>query len=103
MNNPLSLEGRRYLITGAASGMGKATSILLSRLGAELILVDINEEGLRQTASELEGKSYVLPMDLSDTCTIKTKVENAVAEFGKINGFAHIAGIPYIAPLKIVN
>ena len=103
MTELLSLKGRRYLITGAASGMGKATSILLSRLGAELILVDINEEGLRQTASELEGKSYVLPIDLSDTCTIKAKVENAVTEFGKINGFAHIAGIPYIAPLKIVN
>ncbi|MCF0187658.1 MAG: SDR family oxidoreductase [Bacteroidaceae bacterium] len=103
MNNPLNLEGRRYLITGAASGMGKATSILLSCLGAELILLDINEEGLRQTASELSGKSYVLPIDLSDTNSIKGKVEEAVSVFGKINGFAHIAGIPYIAPLKIVN
>ena len=45
--NPLDLSGRRYLITGAASGIGKATSILLSRLGAELLLVDLNAEGLQ--------------------------------------------------------
>ena len=47
--NPLDLSGRRYLITGAASGIGKATSILLSRLGAELLLVDLNAEGLQAT------------------------------------------------------
>ena len=98
-----SLKERRYLITGAASGMGRAASVLLSKLGAELVLVDINEDGLKQTASELEGKCYVLPLDLADTNSIKEKVESAVAAFGRLNGFAHIAGIPYVAPLKIVN
>lgn len=38
MYNPLSLIGKKYLITGAASGMGRETSIVLSKLGAELIL-----------------------------------------------------------------
>ena len=47
--NPLNLSGRRYLITGASSGIGKATSILLSRLGAELALVDLNVDGLKCT------------------------------------------------------
>lgn len=103
MFNPLSLKGRRYLITGAASGMGKATSILLSKLGAELVLIDLNEEGLKATASELDGKSYILPLDLSDSASIKPAIEIAAAEFGKLNGFAHIAGISYVAPLKMVN
>ncbi len=103
MYSPLSLEGRRYLITGAASGMGKATSILLSRLGAEIVLVDYNEEGLKETAANLECKSYILPLDLSYSSLIKPAVEKAVLEFGKLNGFAHIAGIPYVAPLKVVN
>ena len=45
---------------GAASGMGRETSIVLSKLGAELILVDIDEQGLNVTAEMLENKYYVL-------------------------------------------
>jgi NAD(P)-dependent dehydrogenase (short-subunit alcohol dehydrogenase family) len=103
MINPLSLKNRRYLITGAASGMGRATSILLSSLGAELILVDVNEEGLRNVSKELENKFFVLSLDLSDIQSIKPRVEEATSQFGTINGIAHIAGIPYIAPLKAVH
>lgn len=51
--NPLNLRGRRYLVTGASSGIGKATSILLSRLGAELVLVDLNVDGLKCTQSSV--------------------------------------------------
>lgn len=79
MINPLSLKNRRYLITGAASCMRRATSILLSSLGAELILVDVNEEGLRNVSKELENKSFVLPLDLSDIQSIKPRVENVVS------------------------
>ena len=103
MYNPLSLIGKKYLITGAASGMGRETSIVLSKLGAELILVDIDEQGLNVTAEMLENKYYVLPLDLSDIKSIKPTIERVVAEFGLINGFAHIAGIPYITPLKGVK
>lgn len=103
MFNPIDLTGRRYLITGAASGIGKATSILLSKLGAELVLVDINEEGLKMTQSECESLTYILPMDLSNAKTIKPALEKVVSEFGKLNGFAHIAGIPCICPLKVVT
>lgn len=103
MVNPVDLTGRRYLITGAASGIGKATSVLLSTLGAELVLADINLEGLRKTQQECESPSYLLQMDLSDAKTIKPALEKAVSEFGKLNGFAHIAGIPCICPLKVVT
>lgn len=103
MINPVDLTGRRYLITGAASGIGKATSVLLSTLGAELVLADINLEGLRKTQQECESPSYLLQMDLSDAKTIKPALEKAVSEFGKLNGFAHIAGIPCICPLKVVT
>lgn len=103
MYNPLSLTGKRYLITGAASGMGRETSIVLSKLGAELILVDVDEEGLKVAAELLENSYYLLPLDLSDSKSIKPAVEKAVAEFGLLNGLAHIAGIPYITPLKGVK
>lgn len=69
-------------------------------MGAELILVDIDEQGLNVTAEMLENKYYVLPLDLSDIKSIKPTIESCI-EFGLINGFAHIAGIPYITPLKV--
>ena len=103
MFNPADLTGRRYLITGAASGIGKATSVLLSKLGAELVLADINEEGLRKTQQECKSATYIIMMDLSDAKTIKPALDKVVGEFGKLNGFAHIAGIPCICPLKVVT
>ena len=103
MFNPVDLTGRRYLITGAASGIGKATSVLLSKLGAELVLADINEEGLKKTQQDCESSTYILQIDLSDAKSIKPALDKAVTEFGKLNGFAHIAGIPCICPLKVVT
>lgn len=101
--NPLNLTGRRYLITGASSGIGKATSILLSRLGAELILVDLNVEGLQCTRRLCPNRTILLDIDLTESEEVKQKVSDAVANFGQLNGFAHIAGRPYIAPLKSVS
>ena len=101
--NPLNLSGRRYLVTGASSGIGKATSILLSRLGAELVLVDLNVDGLKCTQSLCPNRTCLLDIDLTDSGAIKQKIANMVVDFGKLNGFAHIAGRPYIAPLKGVS
>lgn len=100
---PLDLSGRRYLITGAASGIGKATCILLSRLGAELLLVDLNAEGLQATQQLCPNRTSLLAIDLTDTEEMKQKINEAVAGFGTLNGFAHIAGRPYITPLKGVS
>ena len=52
--NPFSLEGKTILITGAAGGIGGATAIECAKLGASLILTDINEEGLANILGKLE-------------------------------------------------
>lgn len=101
--NPFKLDGQSYLITGAASGIGRATSIVLSKLGANLILVDINLDGLFQTLSECKSTDKVLELDLLKSNSIKGKVLSVLPEFGKLHGFVHIAGKSYIAPLKSVT
>tara|TARA_R110002073_G_scaffold322276_2_gene498830 strand:+ start:11612 stop:12373 length:762 start_codon:yes stop_codon:yes gene_type:complete len=101
--NPISLSKRRYLITGAGSGLGKSTSILLSKLGAELILVDINEKGLNDTVEKCSSNVTKLIVDLTNIKEIKSQIIDSVRSFGKLNGFVHLAGRPYISPLKSVN
>ena len=99
----LNLSGRSYLITGAASGMGRATSILLSKCGARLILVDINEDGLQITKKDCVGETMILKMDLSFPEEFKGCILSSMSSFGKLNGFVHCAGLPYISPLKTVS
>jgi NAD(P)-dependent dehydrogenase (short-subunit alcohol dehydrogenase family) len=98
-----SLNDKKYLITGAASGIGKATAITLSKMGADLILADINSEGLMETKTHCKSSDQLLVLDLSKSSIIKDAVEGAVKSFGLLNGFVHLAGKPYISPLKTIS
>lgn len=59
--NPYSLEGKTVLVTGASSGIGKATAIAIacSRLGAHVIVSGRNSERLQETFSELDGEGHL--------------------------------------------
>ena len=58
MYNPFSLVGKTILITGASSGIGKATAIECARLGAKLILVGRDEQRLNEVFNLLEGAGH---------------------------------------------
>lgn len=103
MLTPLKLTGRAFVITGAASGIGKATALLISKYGARLILVDINKDGLEEVASQCKSDVTTLILDLTKPEEIKNKLKEKIKDFGKINGFVHCAGIPYVAPLSAIN
>ncbi len=101
--NPLNLSGKKFFISGAASGIGRATCILLSKLDADLIMADINLKGLEETAKECKPTDIISVMDFSQSGIIKERLGGLVASFGKLNGCVHIAGKPYISPLKSLN
>ena len=101
--NPFALDEKNYLITGAASGIGRSTSIVLSKLGANLILLDINLEGLRETQSRCKSTDKILELDLTKISSLEEGIIESVIEFGKLHGFVHLAGKPYIAPLKTIR
>ena len=91
------------MVTGAASGIGKATALLLSQLGANLILADLNMEGLETIRPNISKSDYLMQVDLSDTAQLTAKVENTVKEVGPIDGMALVAGMLYAVPLKFVK
>ena len=102
-DNFLDFSAKAILITGAGSGIGKATALYLSSLGAKLLLLDINEAALKETLSFCNKNCDILVIDLSDIHGIKGVLTEKLKTFGALDGMAHIAGMPYVSPLKTLN
>lgn len=104
MINPLDLTGRRILVTGASSGIGQATAVLLSQLGAQLLLVGRNEGRLQETLTLLEADSHqVFLFDLNATEEIPRWLKGITTESGPLNGLVHCAGTLTIRPLRFTS
>jgi len=90
MNNPFSLEEKTILVTGASSGIGKATAVECSKMGANVIITGRNEERLSETFEELQGdKNQKFVCDL----TSQENMEELVKQVPNLDGIVHCAGI----------
>ena len=84
--NPFSLSGKTILVTGASSGIGRATAIECSRLGATLIITGRNEERLNDTFQQLEGQNHnQIIADFSKTEVIPEFIEKLPLLDGCVN------------------
>lgn len=84
------------IITGAASGIGRATALRLASEGADLFCMDMQAEALQETATMANkhgGKVETLICDISDEAQVKSAIESCVKIFGKINHLINMAGI----------
>lgn len=90
--SPFSLENKRILITGGASGIGKATALLCAQMGADVVLVDLNEQGLKQTAEKI-GKDGVEIHALN--LTNQEQLDEMITSLSKLDGVVSNAGIVY--------
>lgn len=98
--NPFSLEGKTILVTGAAGGIGRATSLECAKLGATLVLTDINAEGLQETFSMLEGEGHIIEVA---NLTRQECLDELVAHLPKLDGFVSNAGVTKPMPVKFIN
>jgi NAD(P)-dependent dehydrogenase (short-subunit alcohol dehydrogenase family) len=95
------MAGRRVLVTGAASGIGRATAELMARAGARLALVDVNGQQLAQTAKATGGAA--LQVDLADTASLAAVVDRAAAEMGGLDGIVNCAGVHTSGALDVLS
>jgi NAD(P)-dependent dehydrogenase (short-subunit alcohol dehydrogenase family) len=104
MLNPLDMTGRTILVTGASSGIGRETAILLSKLGGRVILVARSREKLEQTLSQLEGTGHAVePFDLSLYEGIPQWMKGLAGTHGLLDGLVHSAGAQVTAPLRVME
>jgi NAD(P)-dependent dehydrogenase (short-subunit alcohol dehydrogenase family) len=89
------LTGRIALVSGAASGMGRAMSIALAEFGADVMLADIDAEGARRTAETIQAlgrRAIPASCDVSEPEQVRAMFADLDREFGRIDCLANVAG-----------
>jgi NAD(P)-dependent dehydrogenase (short-subunit alcohol dehydrogenase family) len=90
------MKGKAALVTGAASGLGRATALKLAQAGADVLLVDLNQAGLEETAQQLSAngtRAIVHATDLSSRDNCIAAIAAAVAAFGRLDALCNVAGM----------
>ncbi len=99
-NSPFRLDGKRILITGASSGIGRSCAIECAKAGATVIFTGRNEARLNEVENELVGEDHIkLLADLND----KDQVTSLVSQSGKVDGVVNCAGIIGVHPMHLLN
>ena len=98
--NPFTLEGKTILVTGASSGIGKATAIECSKMGAKLVITGRNAERLQQTFDALEGEGH---RQIIAELTNDEDVKRLVDESPELNGLVLCAGKGILLPLQFCD
>jgi len=96
MPQATDMKGKAALVTGAASGLGRATALALGGAGADVCIVDVNPAGLNETAAQLRALGvraleHATDLAVRDNCT--GAVAAALGEFGRLDALCNVAGI----------
>ena len=93
---PPSVDGRTAVITGAGSGMGRATALLFAREGAAVLVADVNERGGQETVERITadgGRASFLRVDVASSEDVRGMVQAALDQFGALDVLFNNAGI----------
>ena len=93
------LNGKIAVVTGSGSGIGKAVALLFAKQGAEVHIMDLNEEGCNTTVKEIEesnGKAIAQVCDV----TIQQRVKEIFSKIGKVDILVNSAGISHIGTVE---
>ncbi|QNE31542.1 SDR family oxidoreductase [Sphingomonas sp. NBWT7] len=96
------LDGAGAIVTGAASGMGRATAILLARAGAAVAVTDVSQDAAQAVVDEIAGeglRAQAWSLDVGDAAAIARVVEESAAAFGDLSVIVNNAGISANLPV----
>jgi len=97
----MELENKIIALTGGASGIGRATALLLASQGATVCIGDLDVAGAERTASdhrEGPGRLLVHPLDLADAASVKAYADAILGAHGRVDGLVNAAGFDRIGP-----
>jgi NAD(P)-dependent dehydrogenase (short-subunit alcohol dehydrogenase family) len=104
MSHPFTLDGQRILVTGASGGLGRATAVLVSRLGARVVLTGRNALRLVETRALLQGDGHEVEVrDLRASAELMAWMKQLAARIGLLHGVVHAAGIQVVRPLRMLD
>ena len=99
----MSLKDKVALVTGAASGIGKACALKMAEQGAAIVIADLNLKKSREVANQIiaaGGKAIAIAMDVTNETEVFAGIDSAVATLGSIDVLVSNAGIQIIAPIE---
>jgi 2-hydroxycyclohexanecarboxyl-CoA dehydrogenase len=100
----MKLRGRAAIVTGSASGIGRAIALALAREGAQVAIVDLNADGARETAAAIEGAGGVAaayPLDITDVAAVDTMADAVAARWNGLHILVNCAG--WDTPMPFVD
>jgi NAD(P)-dependent dehydrogenase (short-subunit alcohol dehydrogenase family) len=89
----IDLSGKTALVTGGASGIGKACALLLAANGARVAVADRNTGGAADVQREIGPSAIAITVDIGDSASVDAMAEQTLAAFGRIDILIHCAGI----------
>ena len=104
MYNPFDFSGKKFILTGGTSGIGKATAIQLAQQGAGVFFLGRNEKKMWETISSLPGTGHdYAPVDFQEKADLKPAFDRAVSDGKAIDGIVHCAAIADVQPLAAIS
>ncbi|WP_413574767.1 SDR family NAD(P)-dependent oxidoreductase [Bdellovibrio sp. HCB290] len=97
----MELKDHVIIVTGAASGIGRETAVVLAKKGAKVLCADFNDKGAEKTSEELREigvQSHSFKVDVSKADQVKEMVDFAVEKLGSLHGIFNNAGIGLVKP-----
>ena len=101
----LGLKGKKIVVTGASSGIGKSTASLLAQAGAEIVLCGRNKETIEEARSKMCNPSAhrAVTFDVKNFDSYKTVFDEIISDGKKMNGFVHCAGAMKVVPARVFS